>query len=364
MKNSFFQLRATAVGALALLACLNLSSCVKSPEKMGDAFLASAEKSQNPKAKEEREKKAYYKYLEAVNGYLSKGQPVPEGLREKILTQTLAKLNRELSRFIENPEEANTEQINLWRQDFQKFLPGLKNAALIKEYSQFLLSFANPEFMDLQDVMDVLNEVVALQVKAPEGRQKIKEIQSKYAGELISEAERIYTQVKASLKGRIGNKDNLVMAEYKLLLALKSDPGSEKARTLLRLVRDLMLDTYSGYERFQDALGGTLDPEIDKYDIYMCIPKRSIGKASVALTVSIWNLTATPIEVKYDYLFLVSDNLDTVKADKSTKFHKITLDTKTDSTQTVVFNIPKGKPFPIRNLLYNDGTKISEKFFH
>ncbi len=341
-----------------------LIGCARSAEQSGDSFLASAERVQNPKAKEEREKKAYYRYLEAVNGYVQKGQPIPESLREKILKLTLAKLNRELSRFIENPDEANTEQMNFWRQDFQKYLPGLKNQQLIDSYSQFLISYANPEFMGLGDVMEVLNEVVALQVRASEAKQKISTIQDKYAGDLIAEAEKIYNETKESLKGKSGNKDNLVMAEYRTLQAVKFSPSNEKAKALLSSIRELMLDTYSGYERFQDALGGTLDPDIDKYDVYLCIPKKRISSQSAILDVSLWNLTATPITVNYDYFFLVSDNNDTIKADKTSRFHKITLDVKTDSVQSVVFKFPLNKKFPIKNLLYSDGNKISEKFFH
>jgi hypothetical protein len=125
-----------------------------------------------------------------------------------------------------------------------------------------------------------------------------------------------------------------------------------------------MLDTYSGYERFQDDLGGTLDPEIDKYDIYLCVPKKNITKQGATMDVSLWNLSATPITVNYDYFYLVSDDNDTIKADKSSKFHKITLDVKTDSAQTVTFKFPGKGKFPIKNLLYKDENKISEKFFH
>lgn len=330
---------------------------------MGDSFLVSAEKAKNPKAKEEREKKAYYKYLEGVNSFIKKGQPVPESLRNKMLKLTLSKLNRELSRFVENSEEANTEQIDLWRQDFQKFLPGLKDSALIDGYSQFLISFANPEFMSLTDVMEVLNEVVALQKRAPEAKQKMRVIQGKYAGELMNEAEKILEETRAALKSKNGSKDNLVIAEYRTLQALNSDPNNARALKTIAAIRELMLDTYSGYERFEDALGGTLDPAIDKYDIYLCIPKKKISPQSAVLDVSLWNLTATPITVNYDYFFLVSDNNDTVKADATSRFHKITLDVKTDSVQSVVFKLP-GKQFVIKNLLYSDGNKISEKFFH
>jgi hypothetical protein len=359
MKGLNFRSAFSLLVVLAMASAVCFTGCAKSAEKSGDAFLASAEKAQNPKAKEEREKKAYFKYLEAVNVFMAKGQPIPDELREKILKLTLTKLNRELSRFIENPEEANTEQIGFWRQDFQKFLPGLKSQPLIEGYSQFLLSYANPEFMDLKDVMDVLNEVVALKVKAADAQQKIREIQAKYAGELIAEADKIYNETKEALKGKSKNKDNLVMAEYKTLLALKYDPANQKARALLSSIREMMLDTYSGYERFSE----NLDPDIDKYDIYLCIPKKNISKQTATLDVSLWNLTASPIVVNYDYFYLVTDDNETIQADKSSKYHKITLDIKTDSAQVVIFKLPS-KKISIKNLLYNDGNKISEKFFH
>ena len=127
--------------------------CTKSAEKSGDAFLKSAQKAKSKRVREEREKKAYLKYLKAADNQKAKAKPVGNSLREKILKLTIKRLNRELKRLQENPEEANLDQMMLWRQDFSEYLPGLANPEISKEYSRFLLSLADsyidPEAMDL-----------------------------------------------------------------------------------------------------------------------------------------------------------------------------------------------------------------------
>lgn len=358
MKRMLPMLAALLTAVFALM----LSGCSKTPEQSGDAFMASAEKAQNPKVKEEREKKAYYKYIESVNWYTLKDKPVPASLREKLLKITLSKLNRELNRYKENSEEANVEQIQLWRADFKKYLPGLNNPQIIDGYSRFLLALADPNLMELTDVIDVLNEVISLQVRASDAKNQMKQIQGKFADGLVADAAKILEETQAALKGKNGTKDNLVMAEYKTLLALKYDPENAGAKATLSKIRELMLDTYSGYERFQDNLGGRLDPDVDKYDIYLCVPKKSMSGSSAALSVAFWNLTASPIEVKSNNFFLVTDNNDTVMADPSSRFNKILVDIKTDTVQTLNFKLP-GKSV-IKNLLYKDDVKVSEKFFH
>ncbi|OGJ85701.1 MAG: hypothetical protein A2268_17020 [Candidatus Raymondbacteria bacterium RifOxyA12_full_50_37] len=338
---------------------LVFSACGKNPEKTGDAFLAAAEKVKDPRTREEREKKAYLKYIEAINFYTIKGKEIPVSLKEKYLKLTLAKLNREFSRYSKNAEEANLEQIGLWREDFTKFLPGIKDEELLKGYSQFLLEFANPDLMDLKDVIKVLNEVISLQVLASQAKEKMAAINAKVSSGLCDEVTAMMEQEKEGLKKKTdAAKEALVFAEYKALLALKNDPSSKRAREQVSTLRKLLVDTYSGYEKF----GSNLDPEIDKYDIYLSVPKQKVSPKGISMEVALWNLTANPLEVRKDYFFLVTENNDTIKASDASKFHKITVDTKTDTAQMVIFDFPV-RETKVKNLLFNNGTKISEKFF-
>ena len=345
---------------LALAAgALLTSGCSKTPEEMGDEFAKDAEMTKNPRAKEEREKKAYLKYLDAINFYNVSGKSVPKSLKEKLLRVTLKKLNREIARFTENPEEANLSQMELWREDFTTFLPGLNSPEITEGYSQFLLAFANPEWMDLSDMIKVLNEVVELKVQAPAAREKIAQVSSQFASDLLVEVEKMMAESKEALAQKKANaKENLVFAEYKTLVALKYDSGNQKAKALLSELRGLLLDTYSGYEKFED----NLDPEIDKYDIYLCVPKMSLQGKTANVQVAFWNLTSNPMTVRRESFYLVTDANDTVQADKKSRLDKILVDTKTDTSGLVIFNMGAAKGAP-KNLLYSDGNKISEKFF-
>jgi hypothetical protein len=361
-KCQFPKLCATLIFCLVL--SLSFFNCTKSPEKRGDSFLKAAEKAKNPKVKEEREKKAYLKYLEAINYCAIKGKKIPNTLKEKLLRLTLQKLNRELSRYLENPEEANVEQIGLWREDFKTYLPGISDQKLIADYSQFLLSFANPDFMEFSDVMSILNEVVALKVLASQGQDKINSIKSNYSNKLLEEVASIYKDAEEGLrKKKTEAKEELVLAEYKALQAVKYDPHNKKARNWVSRLRKILVDTYSGYERFFEN-AADIDPEIDKYDIYLCIPNRNISSKIAKMEVALWNLTASPINVRYEYFYLVTNEGDTIQATKGSRFHKILVDTKTDTAQALVFKLPVKKPLKIKNLLYSDGKKISEKFFY
>ena len=344
--------------AIIIMATLFISGCTKKPEEIGDKYFKLSEMTDNPRAKEEREKKAYLKYLEAVNLYNNRKEPLPKGLKERMLTLTLKRLNRELARFQEAPEEANPQQIQLWRDDFNKYLPGLNNAEIVEGYSRFLLAFADPKFMELPDVMAVLEEVKALKVQAAAAQEKIAQLNASFAADMVKEINEMITKGKDALaKKNPAAKEELVFAEYKVQLALKRDPNNAQAKQALRWLRETLLDTYSGYERF----GENLDPEIDKYDIYLCIPKiKSAGK-KLNMDVALWNLSANPLNVQRDNFLLVTNTDDTLTADPATKFNKILVDVKRDTTQLVVFNI-SGKE-KIRNLLFRDGRKISEKFF-
>ena len=356
MRNIFTM----SVAAAIFFACL--SGCSKTPEQTADAFLKAAEKVENEKKREEMEKKAYLKYTEAIQHHVIRNKPIPATLRTKYLKLTLQKLNIELKRFLENSEEANVDQLDLWRADFPKYLPGLDDKELIDGYSKFLIDIANPSLMDMSAVLATLAEAKKLGVRAKEADEKINEIQSGFAKGKLDEAERIFKEVQANLAVKKGNKDELVIAEYWTLLALKYHPQNGTALDMLSKIRALLTDTYSGYERYEEALA-PLDPSIDKYDIYLCIPEQKIAKGEAKLSVSMWNLTANPIEALNDYFFVVTAEGDTIAADpKNSKYNKIPVDVKTDTTATLVFKLPS-KDSKIKNVLYKDGVKISEKFF-
>ncbi len=335
--------------------------CGKSSEQTADAFLKAAEKITNEKKREELEKKAYLKYTEAVQYFVMRNKEIPVSLRTKYLKLTLQKLNMELKRFLENPEEANVDQIELWKADFAKYLHGVTDHDLLDGYSQYLISVANPDLMDMSAVILTLNEAKKLGLRAKEADDKLLALQSGFALGKLAEAERIYNETVAALKAKRGTKDELVVAEYWTLLALKHGPENKAAKELLSKIRTLLIDTYSGYERYEEALA-PLDPSIDKYDIYLCVPEQKRTKGVVKMSVSLWNLTATPLLTLNDHFFVVTENGDTVSADsKESKYNKIQVDTKTDTTGVLVFKLPSPDA-KIRNILYNDGSKISEKF--
>jgi hypothetical protein len=216
--------------------------------------------------------------------------------------------------------------------------------------------------MDMNAVLATLEEAKKLGVKAKEAEEKINAIQAGFASGKLDEAARIYNETVVAIKAKNGTKDELVVAEYWTLLALKYHPENAQAKELLGKIRSLLVDTYSGYERYEDVLA-PLDPSIDKYDIYLCVPEQKIAKGVAKLSVSMWNLTANPIEALNDYFFAVTTDGDTVAADpKESKYHKIPVDVKTDTTAALVFKLPSANS-KIRNILYKDNTKVSEKFF-
>lgn len=356
MKNTRWLL--PALPALCLTLVFS-TGCSKTPEELGDKYLKLAEMTDNPRAKEEREKKAYFKYLDGVNYLARSGKPIPEALKEKLLKLTLRKLNRELARYSENPEEANLLQMNLWREDFDKYLSGLKSREIAEGYSQFLIAYANPEWMETDDAIKVLEEVVKLEVQAPAAREKIAQIRGKFAGDVLAEVQGMIDQTKEGIKKKDASaKDNLVFGEYKVLLALKQDPSNARARAMLTEIRELLLDTYSGYEKFDP----NLDPEIDKYDIYLCIPKKSVSGKNVQMQVALWNLSSSPVTVRRENFSLVTEKNETIPAAATSRFDKILVDIKTDTAQYVNFTLKDGKA-KIKNLLFRNEGKVSEKFF-
>ncbi|MFH0922179.1 MAG: hypothetical protein V1913_17685 [Fibrobacterota bacterium] len=253
------------------------------------------------------------------------------------------------------------EQINLWREDFAKYLPGLNSKDINEGYSKFLIKFADLIEYDLKTALETLEEAAKLGVMVSEAKEKSRTFKSKYANTLNTEVQQMMDDAAAAQRKKDpAAKEPLVFAEYKTLLALKYDPENKTAAENLKKLRGQLTDTYSGYERFSE----NLDPEIDKYDIYLCVPKLKRNKAGAALEVSFWNLTASPINVKAESFFLVTDAGDTIKANPSSKFNKILVDVKTDTSQALVFKLPAGITSPLKNLLYNDGNKVSEKFFH
>jgi hypothetical protein len=94
--------------------------------------------------------------------------------------------------------------------------------------------------------------------------------------------------------------------------------------------------------------------------VYIAITKDRKTENGTAISGTIYNLSATPIELNAKQFLLFDKNGDSVSASSGSNFDKVTLDIKAESPFTLQFPKLSGSP---KKLAFADGNKTSEKWY-
>jgi tetratricopeptide (TPR) repeat protein len=340
------------LGFLVLL--IILAGCSVSPEK-------SAYKQGKKYMKSGDLERAYIKFQQALVICKQYKIPVSAEFANDLLDATLQKMDIEYTRILENPEEANLEKMDLMRQDFKEYIGTTSSPDINNKYVGFLLKLAASETRSiaLSYKVEALEEVKKIDPKNPESEKINTKLLTQRAAELYSDAEIHY---KNGLKTKTDETNaNFILAEYKLLLAQKYDPKNKKVAGLLSGIYAKNITQYSGYESFTDVLGA-LDPDVDKYDIYLVVPSHKVTPQQVKLEIGLTNQTNGGLRVENRHFYLAMDNGDTLRASSSSRLNWGMLDSQIDTSGLGIF-VQKRRGARPKSLIYNNGDKISVKNF-
>jgi hypothetical protein len=334
------------IGSLSVL--IMLISCSTSPEKIGDAAYEAAKKAQGDERRMQL-KKAYIQYKEAIS---ANPETPSEQLKRRFVEMSLARVALVL-----NEGHADMEAIPLLREEIETYMdPGLP-AEMRQEYANFLTQLADSSIndRDFQEALRYIDKALQYAGEASEIKSKREKLVHDVANENYEIAEFEYKNGK---KGK--DEEALLRAQYYASVALFFDSTHAEAKNLLSNVRKENVGTYSAYIRVIEGYEDTsLFRSINKYDILLAVPTKTVGRNSVNADVHIYNYSYNPLRLKSESFYLVDSNGKKYKAR-----HKVIepelLDLEHEAKLKLSFPRPSGK---IVKLVYEYEDHYAEKPF-
>jgi hypothetical protein len=340
---------------LVTLSLLAVTSCGPGgDEAMGDKAYDMAQRAKGG-ARREQHKTAYVHYRRAI---LADPDKASTRLRNRFIDMSLVRAH-----MILEEGGATMGAIPLLQEDIERFLNDEVDRDLRQRYSAFLVqmgdsSAAKERFIDALTFYD---HAISLAADPSPFKTKRATIVGGVANENY-EVGRSFLESGRPQRGREGDVNDVIRAEYYAKVALHFDSTHERARRLLSEAYQANLANYAAFLTvIEDYTDTVMFRKINKFDILLAIPDlRRTGNTARAI-IHMHSATFNPLRMRSEHFSLVDANGNVHTAARGQRMDPDILAFEREAQYTLNFTIPANAR--IRKLVYENGPHRTEKYF-
>lgn len=340
---------------LSLSVLMLAVSCGPNWEGRGDAAYNTA-KGLSGDVKLLKEKEAYMMYKNAID---QKGPRASRKLRERFVEMCLKRATRIL---VEG--SYNYDAVHLLIDDLDKTPMTDLSPEQQDGYADLLVIQADSVVVRdrILEALNKMDRAIAVAVNKDKYVQAKKKLLSSFISDNFQQAKTAYADAMKDPKAK--DAQQLIRAEYHVLLSLFMDSTNAEAQKLLSDIRKETVGTFSAYMSLINEIPDTtMFRKVNKWDVLLAVPTVTKNGGNVTLKTNMYNYSCNPQRLYAKNFFIETVDGTKIQAGESSKIEPEILDQE-KKTEDLVLNF-SGVKGDIKKLIYdvNNGEYHSEKPF-